>query len=116
MPTSERVRSPLLVGQALLGDVRLGEVLADALQPLDQRRRQARRDLAVHEHEQLAVAVEAAAQVVGGDVLAEVGHHRPVRQPAKALRDLEPVAVERLELDDAEPVEPGQVARCIRRR
>ena len=67
------------------------------------------RDLAVHQHDQLAVAVEAAAQVVGGDVLAEVAHHRPVRQPAKALRDLEPVAVERPQLDDAEVVEPGQV-------
>ena len=79
------------------------------LQPLDQRRRQARRDLAVDEHDQLALAVEAAAQVVGGDVLAEILHHRPVRQPAKSLRDLEPVAVERAQLDDAEPVELGQV-------
>jgi hypothetical protein len=31
----------------VLGDVAAGEVLADPLQPLDQRRRQALRDLAV---------------------------------------------------------------------
>src|SRR5450631_974051 len=105
----QRVRGALLVGEPQLGDVRLREILADALQPLDQAARQAWRDLAVHEHDELAVAVEAAAQIVGGDVLAEVRHRRAVRQPAKALRDLEPIAVERFELDDAETIEPHQV-------
>src|SRR5204862_265387 len=35
--------------------------------------------------------------------------HRAVRPPAKPLRDLEPVAVERTQLDDAEAIELGEV-------
>ena len=45
-------------------------------------------DLAVHQHDHLAFAVEAAAQVVGGDVLAKVRHHRPVRRQRKPLATL----------------------------
>ena len=108
-PDDQRVRTLLLGRQLLIGEMLLGEILADALQPLDEARRLRGADLAMHEHQQLAVAVEAAAVVVGGDMLAKVRHHRPVRPPAKALRDLEPIAVERAQLDDAEPVEAHQI-------
>ncbi len=113
MPTTS-VYGALLVGaELLIGEVLLREVLADALQPLDEGGRERRADLAVHQHQQLAVAVEAAAVVVVDHVLAEVGHHRPVRPPAKALRDLQPVAVERPQFDDAEAVELDQQAHAL---
>ncbi len=48
------------------------------------------------------------------DVVAEVAHHRAVRLPAKAFRHLEPIAVERAQLDDAEPVELDQSRDALR--
>ena len=62
----------------------------------------------MHQHQHLAFAVEAAGVVISDNILAKVLHHRPVREPAKALGHVEPVAVQRAQFDDAQPVKPSQ--------
>ena len=45
--------------------------------------------------------------------VAEVVHHRPLRPPAKALGDPQVIAVERAQVDDAEPVEAGELLHAL---
>jgi hypothetical protein len=47
-------------------------------------------------------------------MLAEVALHRTVRQPAEGVRDAQAVAVQRLEFDQAQPVQLGQHADAFR--
>jgi len=88
--------------------VLLREVLRQALQPLGEPARLGRRDLPVHQRQQLAFAVEAAGEVVGHRALAEIAHQRAVGLPAQRLVDLQPIAVVRPQLEHLEPVERGQ--------
>jgi hypothetical protein len=96
--------------------VLLREVLRQRCSALDEQRGLRAADLAVHQHQRLAFAVEAAVEVVVHHVLAEVGHHRAVGAPAEGLVQLQPVAVQRPQLDDAQPVQRGQAAPRTRRR
>jgi hypothetical protein len=89
------------------------KVLRHPLQPLQEGRRQRAADRAVHQQQALGRAVEAAAVVVEHHVLAEEVHHRPVRAPAEGLGQLEPVAVQRPQLDDADAVELRQAADAL---
>ena len=80
------------------------EVVGRALQPLGQLARMPRAELAVHQRQELALAVEAAGEKVSHHALAEEGHYGALRAPAQRLRDLELVAVVGAQLDHAQPV------------
>ena len=99
--------------QFLVGQVLLREVLSHPLQPFVEDRGQAAADLAVHEHQHFAFAVEPAAEVVVDHLLAEVLHHRAIGAPAKGLGDVQPIAVQRPQLDDAEAIELEQVLHAL---
>lgn len=86
------------------------EVLGHARQALVELLHRVGAELAVHQQQLLAGGVEAAGEVLAHHVAPEVAHHRAVGPPAEGLGDLEAVAVEGLELDDAQAVERGQVA------
>src|SRR5258708_22381132 len=112
-PHHQRVVAALRLGKLLVGEVPLREVLAHPPQPVDEARRLVRADLPVDEHHQLALAVEAAAVIVGHHMLPEVLHHRPMGAPAEALRDLQRIAVQRAQLDDAEAIELGEMGDAL---
>ena len=95
------VGAALAGGQFLVGDMLVGEVLADAGQSLAKGVGQATADLAVHHHQHLGLAVEAAGKVVVEHLVAEVVHHRPCGRQRKALGDPQVIAVERAQVDDA---------------
>ena len=87
----------------------LGKVLRHALHALHERGRQAAADVAVHQQHAFARAIKAACKVVQQRVVAEVVHHRAMWAPAEGLGQLEAVAVERPQLDDADAVQLRQV-------
>jgi len=105
-----RVAALVRRGQPLIGEVLLGEVLRHALQPLLEYLGHGQAQVAVHEADHLALAVEGPREIVGHAVFAEELHHRSVRAPAEGLGHLEAVAIQRLQFDDAQAVELRQVA------
>jgi hypothetical protein len=59
----------------------------------------------MHHHQRFAWAVEPAAEIVVGRMLAKERHHRTVRAPAEGLGQVQPVAVAGLQLDDAQTIQ-----------